>query len=107
MNLQGRGAAAGAFLALFIGMGRFGRADSAPPASGYLRTNFTNQDGLSSNIVNAIAQSRNGMLWIGTPAGLDRFDGHSFSHADTQAISALAVAANGDLWAATAEGVNR
>jgi ligand-binding sensor domain-containing protein len=90
MKFRGSAAAAG-FLALFIIGGQCGRADSAPPASEYLRTNFTDQDGLSSNIVNAIAQTRNGMLWIGTPAGLDRFDGHGFSRADTQAISSLAV----------------
>ena len=47
------------------------------------------------------------MLWIGTPAGLDRFDGHSFSRADTQPVSTRALGPDGDLWAATAEGVSR
>jgi signal transduction histidine kinase/ligand-binding sensor domain-containing protein len=101
-------AAAGRILlALILLVGRCAGADSASPASGYLRTNFTDRDGLSSNIINTIAQTKNGMLWIGTPAGLERFDGHSFSHADSRGISALGVGPNGDLWAATDAGVSR
>ncbi|HEX4165791.1 MAG TPA: two-component regulator propeller domain-containing protein, partial [Bryobacteraceae bacterium] len=101
-------AAAGPILlALILLVGRCAGADSASPASGYLRTNFTDRDGLSSNIINTIAQTKNGMLWIGTPAGLERFDGHSFSHADSREISALGVGPNGDLWAATDAGVSR
>jgi signal transduction histidine kinase/ligand-binding sensor domain-containing protein len=95
------------FLALFIFAGQCAVADSAPPTGDYLRTTFTDQDGLSANIVNAIVQTRNGMLWIGTQAGLDRFDGHSFSLADPQPISAIAIDKEGDLWAATPVGVHR
>src|SRR5262245_10501452 len=35
-------------------------------------------DGLPSNIVNAIAQDRDGYLWLGTSSGLVRFDGANF-----------------------------
>jgi signal transduction histidine kinase/ligand-binding sensor domain-containing protein len=88
-------------------VGRCGCADSIPPASGYLRTNFTDQDGLSANIIDAIVQTKNGTLWIGTPVGLDRFDGHSFSRASTKPVATLGIGPDGDLWAATDQGVNR
>ncbi len=35
-------------------------------------------DGLSQNTVNCIAQDRKGFLWIGSSAGLDKYDGHGF-----------------------------
>ena len=80
--------------------------NAQPPVS-YLRTNFTDRDGLSANIINAIVQTGDGMLWVGTGNGLDRFDGHSFSRVETRAARALAVGLDGDLWAATSAGVVR
>src|ERR1700730_17623436 len=53
--------------------------DPTQPAGSYIRTAFTVEDGLPSNVVNAIVQTRNGFLWIGTDAGLDRFDGRHFT----------------------------
>src|SRR5258708_38702287 len=44
----------------------------------YIRTNFTVEDGLPDNIVNAIAQTGNGLLWVGTEPGLARFEGRVF-----------------------------
>jgi signal transduction histidine kinase/streptogramin lyase len=82
-------------------------AVNAQPPSSYLRTNLTDRDGLSANIVNAIVQTGDGMLWVGTGNGLDRFDGHTFSHVQTRAALALAVGLDGDLWAATKAGVVR
>src|SRR5262249_2856299 len=62
----------------------FGLALTATAAS----TNSTNSswysrfwqtdDGLRNNIVTAIAQTQDGFLWVGTPAGLARFDGDQF-----------------------------
>jgi glucose-6-phosphate-specific signal transduction histidine kinase len=43
--------------------------DPSQPATSYIRTTFTVEDGLSSNVVNAIIQTRNGFLWLGTDAG--------------------------------------
>jgi ligand-binding sensor domain-containing protein len=53
--------------------------DPKQPATSYIRTTFTVEDGLSSNVVNAVIQTRDGFLWIGTDAGLDRFDGRHFT----------------------------
>ncbi len=41
--------------------------------------NYTIKDGLSDNYVNSIQQDEHGYLWIGTDAGLNRFDGHAFN----------------------------
>ena len=40
---------------------------------------LTTQDGLPQNTVRFLVQSRNGYLWIGTSAGLARFDGLNFT----------------------------
>jgi len=89
--------------------------DPNQPANSYIRTTFTVEDGLSSNVVNAILQTRNGFLWIGTDAGLNRFNGRHFtpiyyrgSESTPQGIvSALAEGPDGDLWIGTSAGLVR
>src|SRR5260370_12508861 len=72
--------AAGLFVALLITFGNRARALDLPePASSYVRKNFTVEDGLLSNNVNAVLQTRDGFLWIGTQDGLLRFDGRHFT----------------------------
>src|SRR5260370_28048166 len=83
--------------------------DPDQPATSYLRTTFTVEDGLSSNVVNAILQTRDGFLWIGTDAGLNRFDGRHFTpiyfrgpkSTPQGIVSALAEGPDGDLWIGT------
>jgi ligand-binding sensor domain-containing protein len=41
-----------------------------PLASDYLRTDFSVEQGLPDDEVNAIAQTPNGFLWVGTDSGL-------------------------------------
>ena len=53
--------------------------DPGQPASSYLRKTFTIEDGLPTNEVYAILQTQNGFLWVGTDAGLARFDGQRFT----------------------------
>ena len=85
------------------------------PAATYIRTTFTVEDGLSSNVVNVIVQTRNGFLWIGTDAGLNRFDGRHFtpiyfrdpSSTPQGIVSALAEGLDGDLWIGTNAGLVR
>ncbi|MGA7524166.1 MAG: two-component regulator propeller domain-containing protein [Acidobacteriaceae bacterium] len=84
-----------------------------PLADDYIRTDFTVEDGLPDNVVNAIVQTRNGLLWVGTQSGLASFDGRDFSPISLQtsgspsqgAVHTLLQASNGDLWVGTDAGV--
>lgn len=51
----------------------------SPFARQYIQTVWTVQDGLPQNSVNAILQTRDGYLWLGTFGGLARFDGVRFT----------------------------
>ena len=68
-------------------------------------------DPLPSANVLSLAQTRDGYLWIGTSAGLARFNGNDFVVFDTHntllqsdTISALFAASDGTLWIGTAGG---
>ena len=76
------------------------------------------EDGLVQVSAKAMIQDSRGFIWIGTEAGLHRYDGHSFRvyapvPFDTTSLSngninGVAEAANGDLWVTTAgSGLNR
>lgn len=66
-------------------------------------------EGLPQNSVNAIAQTPDGYLWVGTREGLARFDGVRFTVLDEKAapylkhsaINALCVGRDGSLWVAS------
>jgi ligand-binding sensor domain-containing protein len=73
-------------------------------------------EGLPQNSVNAIAQTPDGYLWVGTREGLARFDGVRFTVLDDKAapylkqsaINALCVTRDGSLWIASeSNGVTR
>jgi ligand-binding sensor domain-containing protein len=83
-----------------------------PQASSYLRTYFTVEQGLPDDEVNAIAQTPNGFLWVGTDGGLARFDGKHFTQIRLRAgisrevpVSFLLTAADGALWVGTESGL--
>jgi ligand-binding sensor domain-containing protein/signal transduction histidine kinase len=67
---------------------------------------WTRQNGLPANGVKAIAQTRDGCLWLGTAQGLVRFDGVEFKLAEmpkspsfwTANVTCLASSQNGGLW---------
>ena len=69
------------------------------------------ENGLSNNLVRTMALDPQGHIWIGTMAGLNRFDGNRFQHFNAnnseignEAIYALYVnEANGELWIGNAE----
>jgi signal transduction histidine kinase/ligand-binding sensor domain-containing protein len=81
----------------------------------YIRTDFTVEDGLPNNVVHTIVETENGVLWVGTQAGLASFDGREFRPINLQtegepaqgAIHSLLESSTGDLWAATDAGVVR
>jgi ligand-binding sensor domain-containing protein len=88
--------------------------DPTQPTTNYMRTTFTVEDGLPDNVVNAILQSRDGFLWIGTGSGLVRFNGRGFTPVDfgipgslSQAVRALAEGPDGSLWVGTDLGIVR
>ncbi len=65
--------------------------------------------GLPSERVNAIAQTKDGVLWFGTEKGLAKFDGRRVQTITAQNLSilrilALKVAADGTLWIGTESG---
>ena len=41
---------------------------------------YSINDGLSDRLVTSLLQSRLGLIWIGTPNGLNKFDGYEFTH---------------------------
>lgn len=56
-----------------------GSAQSISDQSLTLHTeHFTTHQGLSNNRITSIIQDRDGFLWFGTQAGLNRFDGYEF-----------------------------
>ena len=68
------------------------------------------EDGLPQNTVNAIVQTRDGFLWVGTSGGLARFDGVRFRKFGLQdglrsvRISTLVEDKQGALWIGTTGG---
>ena len=78
----------------------------------YVHTVWRTDDGLPENSVNKILETRDGYLWVGTQAGLARFDGVHFTvfdHTNTPAlhddyIDDLVEDSQGTLWIATSNG---
>ncbi|MBQ9667544.1 MAG: response regulator [Prevotella sp.] len=80
----------------------------------YLFRHIGVKDGLSQTTVFTLLQDQTGFIWMGTKAGLNRYDGtamHAYSHHAGQAglpsdfISTLYEAPDGNLWVGTDEGV--
>ncbi len=80
------------------------------PAAPFFIRSWQNQQGLPNNTVNAVAQTRDGYLWLGTDAGLARFDGEHCrvlglpEGLGSLQISALLEDHRGALWIGTAGG---
>jgi ligand-binding sensor domain-containing protein/two-component sensor histidine kinase len=76
--------------------------DLDQPASSFLRTHFTSDDGLPGVVVGKIEQTKDGFLWlIANGSILTRFDGKNFYPFPTPRSITLAVAPDGDLWVGT------
>jgi ligand-binding sensor domain-containing protein len=85
---------------------RTAAAITGAPVEQYTRRIWRVQDGLPEDTVQAIQQSPDGYLWMGTTGGLVRFDGshfHLYDHATTPALADNSVfcvlsARDGSLW---------
>src|SRR5262249_46343141 len=87
-----------------------GRAlDPQKAITQYARDEWLRPDRLPARPGQAIAQTPDGYLWLGTPAGLVRFDGVRFTLVPTgpqsdpayENVSALCACADGSLWVGT------
>ncbi|HKF43301.1 MAG TPA: two-component regulator propeller domain-containing protein [Thermoanaerobaculia bacterium] len=89
--------------------------NSGTVLSQYGRDVWDGDSGLPQNSVDAILQTRDGYLWLGTQEGLVRFDGVRFSVFDSRNspairddwVRSLCEARDGTLWVGTAEGLLR
>ncbi|WP_146180345.1 sensor histidine kinase [Opitutus sp. ER46] len=107
------GAASWLMVVLALPLGAAGWADE--DSGRYLFENYAGTAGLPGSVVTAVAQGRDGYIWVGTTSGLARFDGVrfvSFRAADTPGlggdlIHALLVDADGALWIGSDAGLTR
>jgi ligand-binding sensor domain-containing protein/signal transduction histidine kinase/CheY-like chemotaxis protein len=82
------------------------------PLTQFHRDTWLTREGLPQNSVEAIAQTPEGYIWLGTRQGLARFDGHRFVIYDKATapglehihVTALLAARDGDLWIGTSGG---
>lgn len=83
---------------------------SPPTPSEWVARNWQTDDGLPQNTINALLQTRDGFLWVGTNGGLARFDGLHFRNFGLQdglravLITSLAETTDGELWVGTSGG---
>ena len=99
--------------ALQSGAAQVSRPLTSPPE--FTLDQWTTVDGLPQNSVNAIEQTPDGYIWVGTFGGLARFDGLRFSVVDRvdtagrhiDRVLSLAVAPDSSLWIGTENGLLR
>lgn len=85
------------------------------PLANFGRQSWVMENGLPQNTVQALAQTRDGFIWLGTEVGLVRFDGNNFVLFDQKSRPALPSndaqrllsTDDGSLWVATDGGVAR
>ncbi len=73
------------------------------------------ENGLPQNTVQAMVQTRDGFIWLGTEVGLVRFDGNSFQTFDRNSspalpgndVRCLLATSDGALWIGTSDGLAR
>jgi ligand-binding sensor domain-containing protein len=80
--------------------------DPAKAVGQYSLATWQTEDGLPHNLVQAIAQTQDGYVWLATQEGLARFDGVRFTIFDRQSTAAMSandvetlfVSRDGSLW---------
>ncbi len=79
------------FAAIFSFAANAWALDPARPAGQYLRDQWTVEKGFPGGAVNALAQTKDGYLWVGTETGLFRFDGIQFGRIREQDKASQAI----------------
>jgi signal transduction histidine kinase/ligand-binding sensor domain-containing protein len=104
---------AASMLFCFAAIGR--SLEPSTPLASYGRQAWGMENGLPQNTVQALVQTKDGFVWLGTEVGLARFDGNSFQVFDKNSTPALPgndvrcllAAKDGTLWVGTSEGLAR
>jgi signal transduction histidine kinase/ligand-binding sensor domain-containing protein len=103
------------FVFVFFIIRPAGALDPSRQISQYGHTAWRVEDGVFAGMPNVIAQTTDGYLWIGTQAGLTRFDGVRFvswqppegKELPSSRINSLLGARDGSLWIGTTMGLAR
>jgi ligand-binding sensor domain-containing protein len=103
---------AGAVAVLVLSAAPARAIDPSRALSQYVHQQWHAADGLPQETVQALVQSSDGYLWIGTQDGLARYDGSHFAlfHRNTPGlgnrdIHALAAGPDGEVWIGTGRGL--
>ena len=76
---------------MLLSCGLFGLAlEPSTPLANYGRQTWVMENGLPQNTVQALVQTRDGFVWLGTEVGLVRFDGNEFAVFDHNSTSGAA-----------------
>ncbi len=103
------------FLLFFLSISPVGALDTTKQISQYGHTAWRIEEGVFAGTPNVIAQTADGYLWIGTQAGLMRFDGVRFvswrppegNELPSSRINSLLGGRDGSLWIGTSMGLAR
>ena len=106
--MAGQRLAGTAALFLWTASGLFG-LDPTKTFRQYVHDAWNTAHGLPHNTITSITQTADGYLWVGTPAGLARFDGSRFAVLNSENTPALAdgsvgrllATRDGSLWVST------
>src|SRR6266852_603264 len=103
------------FVLFLLNISPVGALDTSKQISQYGHTAWRMEDGVFAGTPNVIAQTADGYLWIGTQAGLMRFDGVRFvswrppegNELPSSRINSLLGGRDGSLWIGTSMGLAR
>ncbi|MGA2535707.1 MAG: two-component regulator propeller domain-containing protein [Terracidiphilus sp.] len=109
------GACWGAAVSLMLFAAMSPALEPSTPLASYGRQAWVMENGLPQNTVQALVQTRDGFIWLGTEVGLVRFDGVAFQVFDSNSTPAipgndvrcLLETPDGALWIGTGDGLAR
>ena len=77
-------------------------------SASHVPTVITSRDGLVNDAVQAVLEDRDGNIWVGGPAGLQRLSPHRVTpRRDLGVVRVLETTSDGSVWVGTAEGLSR